>query len=301
MNNKTIVDIHADDYAYSINTSKEILDCLKDGVLDSISIIGNFSDYDQCLDLLYEAIPSLPFLPKMSVHLNFPEGKGISNLLPVSWFDLFKASYGFNKKDVKDKLKKEIKYQIDKVQLSIDKCQKIAQESHVVYQKQYIRIDSHVHTHSLPIVWQALVEVIAEEKYEVEYIRNPKEPLWPFIKHIKLYSSYSFTNLLKNLILNFYSKKIDRYCDLHKIDRMYMWGLMMSSKMNYDRISIIYQDFLNYSLKKKRNMELLFHPGQADKQEYTCEMNLSYFNDANTSENRKIEKQAVYNIRDNYK
>ena len=72
------IDIHADDYALTVNTSKDMLDCMKAGKLNSISIVPNTSSFDQCMDMMYEAIPSLPYLPLMSVHLDFVEGRSLA-------------------------------------------------------------------------------------------------------------------------------------------------------------------------------------------------------------------------------
>lgn len=40
------IDIHADDYALSPNTSEDILQCLRAGKLNSISVLTNMSCYD---------------------------------------------------------------------------------------------------------------------------------------------------------------------------------------------------------------------------------------------------------------
>ena len=292
------LDIHADDYAYSLNTSRDILDCIKTGNLNSISIICNTVHFEESMELLYKSIPSFKYLPLMSVHLNFPEGFGVSDLLPISWGKLFLKSYSFSKRETKDMLKQEIKYQIDRTQEAIEKCIDIAIENNIPVYQRGIRIDSHIHTHLIPVVWDALIETIDEERYHVEYIRNPKEPIFPFLKQISLLSSYGIVNFIKNRILMFYSKKADDYCNSHKIDKMYMWGLMMSSHMDYDRIKKIYPDFLEYARKRGRRLVLLFHPGQASKDEYSKEMDENYFRDANLSENRRIEKDSVLRIKD---
>ena len=44
-----IVDIHADDYGYSLNTSKDILDCIKADNLDSFSIICNMPAFEESM------------------------------------------------------------------------------------------------------------------------------------------------------------------------------------------------------------------------------------------------------------
>jgi hypothetical protein len=79
---------------------------MRAGKLNSISIVPNTSAFEQCMAMLYEQIPSLPFLPLMSVHLDFVEGRSLagreaaplltrdgSDLMGLSWGDLFKLSY----------------------------------------------------------------------------------------------------------------------------------------------------------------------------------------------------------------
>ena len=286
-----IIDIHGDDYGYSLNTSKEILDCMKQGCLDSISIICNTNGFEESIKLLYDAIPSLPFLPLISVHINLPEGKG--NILPLSWSKLFLSN-----SNIKEDLKKEIKIQIDLVEEVIEHCIDIADKNNIKHTQKGLRIDSHIHTHPIPIVWKSLIEVLQEGKYNIEYIRNPKEPIIPFLKHFKLIPSYGLMNIVKNRILMFYSRKIDKYCTNNKLDKMYMWGLTMSGHMDFDRIKVLYQDMYDYALKHNRNLELLFHPGIGLKEEYSDEMNKEYFKNANLSNNRNIEKEAVLRIKE---
>lgn len=285
------VDIHADDYGYSINTSKDMLECMKKGCLNSFSIICNNAKFEESMDMLYEAIPSFPFLPLISVHINLPEGKG--DILPLSWAKLFLSN-----NSIKSELKKEIKHQIEKVNEVVEKCIEIANSCGILVNQRGIRLDTHIHTHPIPVVWNSLIEVIDEEEYHIEYIRNPKEPIIPFIKNVSLIPSYGITNIIKNIILMFYSRKIDKYCDEHKIEKMYMWGLCMSGHMDFDRIKKIYPDMLEYASSHNRKLELLFHPGMALESEYSEEMNKDYFRDANLSKNRHIEKDAVMRIKE---
>ena len=67
------IDIHADDYALTENTSKDMLACMKAGKLHSISIVPNTSCFEKCMEMLYNEIPDMPFLPLLSVHLDFVE------------------------------------------------------------------------------------------------------------------------------------------------------------------------------------------------------------------------------------
>lgn len=292
------VDIHADDYGYSISTSKDILECMKQGKLDSISVMSNMLAFKESMDMLYEAIPDLPFLPLISVHLNIPEGFDEKGYFPMSWGKLFLSSYSFKRNEVKEELKRYLKKQIDYADIEISRCIEKAIDNNIECIQKGLRIDSHIHTHLIPVVWDALIEIIEEEKYNIEYIRNPKEPLIPFLKNSSLFGTYSLVNLVKNRILMFYSHKVDYYCKKNGLNKLYMWGLMMSGKMDYDRIKIVYPYMLNTAEKNNRRLELLFHPGKAIEGEYGKDMDKDYFKDANLSDNRRIEKEAVLNIDD---
>lgn len=293
--------IHADDYGYTLNTSKDILDCMKKGALDSVSIICNTSFFDESMELLYETIPSIPFLPLISVHLNFVEGFNLSDtkllsrngINVASWLDILVASIGGMKKDLKTQLKKEIKAQINKTQEVVEKCIEIAEKNNISYKQKGIRIDSHTHTHSIPLVFEALEEVIREEGYHVEFIRNPKEPLSPFITNVGL--GFKPVNYVKNNILNFFSHKIDKYSKKNNLPVVNMWGLVMSGNMDIDRINKLLPKMIKSS--KNRTLEILFHPGLALKDEIREELNIENMNNFNMSSNRHIEKDAVLRIK----
>lgn len=291
------VDIHADDYGYSINTSKDMLELMKHGFLNSISIICNMPTYEESMEMLYKEIPNLPYLPMMSVHINLVEGDSISNgtLQDYSWGKLFIQSYLYNK-NTYEYLKKEIRTQVLKVDEAVKKCVEIANQNNVPVTQKKIRLDSHVHTHLIPIVWKALVEVIEEEGFEVEFIRNPKEPIIPFLKQKSLVPKYNVVNMVKNRILMFYSGKADKYCKEHGINQMYMWGLIMSGEMDIDRIRKIYPDMKKYSQSHNHDLEILFHPGLALKEENCPQMNPESSVAFNMSNNRKIENNAVRNM-----
>ncbi len=287
------VDIHADDYGYSLHTSEDMLECMKQGKLDSISIICNTTYFERSMDLLKKTIPFLPFLPKMSIHLNLPEGDSFNKALPLSWGKLFLSSYSFSRNKIKKDIKEELKHQIEKCQPAIDECIAIAKQNGIRTSQKVMRLDSHVHTHLVPVVWDALTQLIEEENYEVEYIRNPKEPLMPFLMQPALWSSFGLANIIKNRILMFYSGKVDRYCDKHGMNKMYMWGLMMSGHMDLHRIEKIYPAMKRKAEEKGRTLEILFHPGTALNEEYSDEMNPEFFKDFNSSSNRGIEKKAL--------
>ena len=300
------IDIHADDYALTVHTSQDMLECMKEGVLDSFSIICNTSSFDECMEMLNQAIPSFSFLPLISVHLNLVEGFALSEglrliaengVMSLGWKGVWLMAFTGKRRQLKEELKKEIKAQIDRTWEVAKKCFQIAEENHIPYEQNHLRIDSHQHIHSIPIVWEALMEAIEENGYEVEYIRNPKEPLLPFIKEISLWKSYRPVNFIKNRILMLYSKENDSYCDRNHMQKMYMWGLVMSGKMDFERIKKIYPEMLKKTERDNRRLEILFHPGTALKEEHKGEIARESMEDFYLSDGRNIEKQTLLQIK----
>lgn len=294
--NRNLADIHADDYAISTHASKDILECIKKGKLNSISIVPNMSCFQECMRMLMEQWDTYEAKPLISVHLNVMEGHCCSNpedvpdlvdqkgFFKVSWGGLIKASY--SKREfikIKKQLKQEIKQQIDVVQAAIpSECS--------------LRLDSHQHTHMIPIVWKALMEVIDEVHYDVEFIRVAKEPLSPFMKQISLFPSYSIINIVKNVILNWYAIRANKDLRLRNIESMLLWGLIMSGHMDADRIIRLYEPMLKYCKRKGKNLEILFHPGTALKEELGEEYVKEGFVQFHLSKGREIERWAVENL-----
>ncbi len=202
-------DIHADDYALTKNTSLDMLECMRAGKLDSISIVTNMSCFETCMELLYEEIPKLPFLPLLSVHLDFVEGRSLAgrekapdlvkdgdDLMGLGWGGLFQASYLPGKrKRIKSQLVCEIKAQLAGGMRAIKRCMEIAESAGIPCAQKGLRIDSHQHAHMIPVVWEALLAAVREEGYSVEYIRNSKEVLSVFLTDVSLYRSYRLINL----------------------------------------------------------------------------------------------------------
>ena len=293
------IDVHADDYALTKNTSEEMLECMRAGKLDSISIVANTSCFDECMDMLYSAVPTLPFLPKMSVHINLVEGltladQGFGPYLDFSWGKLFLYSYimPLNGR-IRTGIKQEIAAQIEKCARAISRCTEIAKECHVACSQKNLRLDSHQHTHHLPVVWKAITEVISEKGYEVEYIRCSREPFTVFFSAPELLTTYRPVNAVKNLILAMYSGKIDRWCQRHGLTKMYLWGLLMSGKMDRLRVERLKAAMEKKALAAGRDLEILFHPGIALKGEMSEEINKAAAKDFYLNVNRTLEKEAV--------
>lgn len=304
------LDVHADDYALTAHTSQDILECMKKGKLDSISVMVNMSCSGRCIDMLIKAIPELPFLPKMSIHLDFVEGKCLaggsevpllakngSDLTGLSWGNLFVLScHPGKRKAAKEQLKKEIRAQLSVGQREIRRCMEEAQKHHIPCAQKGMRIDAHQHAHMIPVVWEALTEVIVEEDYTVEYIRNSKELLGVFLADLSLWKTYRPINFVKNRLLYLFSFKVDRYMEKHSMQQMYLWGLVMSGHMDYDRIVRLCPAMEKKAEKGHRKLEFCIHPGQMLAEEVTEEVERCAAEDFYLHSNRQIEKDAVMRL-----
>lgn len=303
-------DIHADDYALTLNTSRDMLACMRKGRLDSISVVPNMGCFEECMELLCGEIPKLPFLPLLSVHLDFVEGRSLagrertpdltkpdSDLMGLGWGGLFAASYlPHKRKKIKAQLKCEIKAQLAKAQGAIKKCMEIADENGISSGQKGLRIDSHQHAHMIPVVWEAVLEVVREEGYTLEYIRNSKEPLGIFLTDVSLYKTYRPVNFVKNRLLSLYSHRADRYCKATGMKQMYLWGLVMSGRMDKGRIERLYGKMKRKAERDGRTLEILFHPGITLPEEVTPEIAKEAADDFYTRKDRHVEMEAVLGV-----
>ncbi len=304
-------DIHADDYALTVNTSKDMLECMRAGRLDSISVVPNTGCFEECMALFYEEIPKLPFLPLLSVHLDFVEGRSLagrgavpdltkpdSDLMGLGWGGLFAASYlPGRRKKIKVQLKREIKAQLGRAQEAIEKAMDMAKKAGVSCKQKGLRIDSHQHAHMIPVVWEAVLEAVSEEGYQVEYIRNSKEVLGVFLTDVSLYKTYRPINFVKNRLLALYSHRADRYYSAHGMEQMYLWGLVMSGRMDRERIGRLYAKMRKKAERDGRKLEILFHPGLTLPEEVTPEIGREAAEDFYLRGDRHVEKEAVLGMK----
>lgn len=290
------IDIHADDYAISLHASENLIERVKAGKLDSISIIPNMSCFGSCMGRLLEEWNNFPKKPLISVHINLMEGHCLSRVetvpdlvdsegyFKISWGSLLLASYNpmrYNR--IKHQLQIEIQAQIERIRNAEPaECE--------------LRLDSHQHTHMIPIVFDAMMTVVRKQQHPVTFIRVAREPIMPFLTQISLYSSYSVTNIVKNVILNLYAGNVERKLRAMKIEPALLWGLVMTGHMDVDRVKKLYPSMLRICERKNKKMELLFHPGCVLAEEINEEYVKKGFVEFHLSEGRKIERHAVDNL-----
>lgn len=277
---------HADDFAVSTHVSEVIASCVEEGYLQSISIMPNMKCFEKSLTIFNE----IKDMVKASVHLNIMEGYCVADKtkiplltdergrFTVSWGKLLIYSL-IRPEQLKQQLKIEFKAQINKI-------------VEIMPDGYKIRVDSHQHTHMIPLVFKSLTELLEEENYDVEYIRMAKEQILPFLTHRELWTTYSAANAIKNVILNVMARYDMRLIRGKKgIGTAEFMGLFFSGCMDAERVGKVLPDILKKS--REETVEVLFHPGRMLGSEMTPEYNKEGFNVFHLSKGRLIEEKAV--------
>ena len=171
------------------------MDGIHNGLLNSISVVCN-------TDFFEESIQKLEIVKKdirLCLHLNLVEGKPVSSETAVNkiigenaefkysfltlWLK-YVVSSNTEKLRLKEQVKLEIENQIKKYKS--------------VFDADYpIRIDSHMHFHMIPFVFDCILEL--SEKYKIQYIRIPYE--LKYVSYSTLSNWFSM-NLVKNILDN---------------------------------------------------------------------------------------------------
>ena len=116
------------------------------------------------------------------------------------------------------------------------------------------------------------------------------------MKKPALYGTYRPVNLVKNGILNYCSLRMQKQLRREKMAPMYLWGLLMSGRMDERRVRILLPEMERYAQRRGRDLEILFHPGQVQKEEITPEFSQKEAIAFHVSEDRRTEKASVMGL-----
>ncbi len=243
----------ADDYGISKGANSRIENCLENGVLNKVSVLlnGEISDFKQRLS---------DNDTTLSLHINLVEGRPLSNLndvdLLISDNGYFKYSFvGLLFLSMSNKRKEFEKQIYIEIQNQI-KFWKMAMGENTS-----ISIDSHQHTHMIPLIFKILMRVIRDEGLNVSSIRIPAEPILPYIFTPSLYFEYNLIGLIKQWLLKTFALVNRRELAKSKIQSAYFMGILFSGKLNESRIKKLLPHYLKLANKYNKNIEIGFHPG----------------------------------------
>lgn len=249
----------ADDYGISEGANSRIENCLENGVLNKISVLPN----GKVLDLKKRLSDKDAIL---SLHINLVEGRPLSNPddvdLLVSESGYFKYSFiGLFFLSISNKRKEFEKQVYTEIQSQI-KFWKTA-----MGEDTFISIDSHQHTHMIPLIFKTLMRVIEDEGLTVQSIRIPAEPISPYVFTPSLYFEYNLIGLIKQWLLKTFALVNRRELKTSKIQSAYFMGILFSGKLNEARIRKLLPHYLKLANKYNKNIEIGFHPGYVKSEE----------------------------------
>ena len=242
----------ADDYGISKVSNSRIETCLKNGILNKVSVLpnGELSDFQSHLSGSGVTI---------SLHLNLVEGHPLAapEEIPLlisedgcfrySFIGLLLMSLSGKRKELENQLYTEIRKQLAfwKAQMG-DKP---------------LCIDSHQHVHMIPLIFNTLLRAIKDESICVDCLRMPKEPLSPYLLTPSLYLQYSPTGLAKQWLLNFLGLFNRGKFLKANFRSVYFMGALFSGRVTGDKITKILPRYMKIAQKYNRDIEIALHPG----------------------------------------
>lgn len=283
----------ADDYGISIKSNERMEECLQRGVLNKISVLPNgeiagFKNLTDRSDV------------KLSLHLNLVDGHPLSDpkeldlivlddgCFKYSFIGLFFLSLSGKRKRLQKQLYKEIQTQIKfwKEQLG---------------ENTPLSIDSHQHTHMIPLVFETLLDVIRAENVNVESLRFPDEPISPYIMTPSLYFSYNPVGIVKQWLLKILAVPNRKKIKKTKIEYSYFMGVLFSGKQTEKNIKKLLPKYLKIAQKHNTDVEIGFHPGYLEKGEEIFEGYRKSFGKFYFSPWRKIEFDTLITLKKDMK
>ena len=252
------VEYHADDFGLFPEQSRRILRCHEKGKLNGVSVMPNSDDLAVCMELLRPYQKEIA----ITIHLNLIEGRSLCDprevslltdadgILRVSFGKLLLHSFLPDRDAYFRQLKKEIRAQISAMLPYLEAGAPL-------------RIDGHAHYHMLPVVFDALMDVIREDRLQVSYIRIPREYPSLYLRHWKQLQDFAPINLVKVLILNILAGRNQRKYGtyLNTLEQKLFLGVFLSGRMYRENVDQILPEAERLAGEQKRNIEILAHPG----------------------------------------
>lgn len=277
----------ADDYGMSRQSNPRIESCLKNGALNKVSVLPNGETEDFKNILSHED-------SVLSLHINLVEGKPLSDpkdigllvteegFFKYSFTGILALSLSPKRKELERQIYTEIKSQIR------------FWKSHMGDAGAFV--DSHQHTHMIPLVFGALLRAVRDEGLRVDYLRIPAEPVLPYILTPSLYFSYSPVGLVKQWLLKLLFLASRGEFKRSRIKTAYFMGVLFSGQMTEDKIKRVLPHYLRLAQKKGCDIELCFHPGYSEAGEVLMEGSREDFGKFYFSPWRRTEYDTLMNI-----
>ncbi len=249
--------VSADDLGASRGVNESIFEAADEGFLTSTSVLATGAAFEEAM----QGIRGRPDL-RLCLHLNLIEGHPLSppetiellvdddGILTRSYPSLLAASFGA--RAMRARLQQQIEIEFNaQLERFLSRLDPVRREAG-------LRVDSHMHYHMIPVVFDALMTLHAEDG--LSYVRNLEEPLFLLDGKISLRHHLGI-NLIKNLLLRRLSPRACRHLDAAGIGRCdHFVGLLFTGEMN-EQVVRSAMARLAVIGKPDDLVEILLHPG----------------------------------------
>ena len=232
--------LNADDFGLSFENNQAVLEGYTNGFLTSTSLCANGEAYENAV---HDILPDCPELG-VAVHLNIMEGTSLTDC-PLLTDDNGRFNIGYAYLLLNRKNKELLKQIENEFRAQIEKCLQDTQIDH---------LDSHVHTHAIPEIFEITCKLAKE--YGIKYVRTQFEEFYfipKFEKHLNI--KYP-QNLIKILLLQYFTKQNRKTVDKYELcTNDFILGVGYTGMMDTDAIEYGLQ-----GLNEDCTAEALIHP-----------------------------------------
>jgi len=259
--------INADDFGMSESVNEAITEGFNNGIITSTSIMPNMPAFDDAVQKL-SCVQGIG----LAVHLNIVEGKAlIPNSSLCDGDGNFNLSFGqIMIKSLSPKFLKDVE---NEFRAQIEKVLKSAKPDN---------LDSHVHVHAIPPIFNIVCKLAKE--YNIPCVRTQYEHLYNTPGHPENFSKKHYINFIKVFLLNFLTRINRVLVKTYKLKTNdCVIGVGYTAMMNEQTI-----DFgLKKQERKKCLLEVICHPDKNTDR-------ASNFNEYNAVLSRKLKNLIYY-------
>jgi predicted glycoside hydrolase/deacetylase ChbG (UPF0249 family) len=250
--------VSADDFGLSEGITTNILDAVDHGVVSSVSIIANGPGFEHAI-CEYRKRRGL-FL---TVHLNLMEGRPLCPVdqLPdlVDERGTFRHSFQSlcllhlragkaHRAKLCEQVRDELRAQLERVAACIEP-------------QSGLRVDSHLHVHMIPFVFDALMKL--HDELHFEYVRCLAEPFFLTFDGLDSLRNYAGRNIAKHAILNTLARRALPRLQSRGIPHCrHFIGVLFTGNMREQAVRAAL-DRLEGRCEADELIEILLHPGGA--------------------------------------
>ena len=250
--------VSADDFGLSEGITMNILDAVDHGVVTSVSIIANGTGFEHAMGE-YHKRRGLT----LAVHLNLMEGRPLCPVDQVpdlvdeqgcfrhSFQSLYMVHLRANsarRAELCRQVRVELRAQLERVAGFIEpQCG--------------LRVDSHLHVHMIPFVFDVLMEL--HDELHFGYVRCLAEPFFLSFSGLDSLRNYAGLNIAKHVILNTLARRaLPRLRSRGISHCRHFIGLLFTGNMREEAVNSALAR-LEGRCRADELVEILLHPGGA--------------------------------------